>query len=170
MSLLAEAKLGETTEIFNLESADENRLASLRMVQQASRNIRIFSRDLDQPVYDDAEFVEALRQLAIKSQQSQIRILLVNSDKPVKYGHRLIELSRRLSTAISVRTPDAQMQRFAGAYLVTDRYGYIQRKNAIFFDGVACFYAPMDVKSLAADFDDAWKHSTTCADMRRLHL
>lgn len=47
--------LGETAELFRVESSEELRRASLRMVEQCRRQLDLVSRHLDPAVYDSAE-------------------------------------------------------------------------------------------------------------------
>ena len=68
----------------------------------ARRHICILSPRLDHQVFDRAELVSALSSLARRGRQSEIRILVADPEPIVKRGHRLLELARRMPSALTM--------------------------------------------------------------------
>ncbi len=56
--------------------SDETRELTQRMVAQANRSLDLLTADLEPALYDQPAFLEAFKQLALKSKVARIRILL----------------------------------------------------------------------------------------------
>ena len=100
--------LGQGDHHFQLHSTEDNRRASLALVQQGRRSLHILSYDLAPAIYDHVDFIEAVSVLARHSHHSQIQILVQDIGQLISHGHRIIELSRRLSSTIAIRQPHEQ--------------------------------------------------------------
>ena len=61
----------------------------------------IFSRDLDPPIFDQKELLDSLAALVTRHSEIKVRVLVQDIERVIKRGHRLIELSRRLTSAIA---------------------------------------------------------------------
>jgi hypothetical protein len=162
--------LGDTAGKLELRGLASVRDASARMAGQAERSLLLFSRALDPRIYDQQPFLEALRRLAMHSHRSQVRILLVDNQRLVKYNHRLLELARRLTSRIELRRPIAQYAERGDEYLLADHRGYLYREHADEYEGLADFYAPLETRRLQERFQGAWEHSRTDPELRRLYL
>ncbi len=162
--------LGETEGLFTLAGREENRAISLALVRQAQRNLTIFTRDLDPALYDQMEFIEALTRLALAGPHARIRILALDPAAAVKRGHRLVELARRLSSYIQIRTPAEQHRNHAGALLIADDTGLVYRPLASRYEASASFHAPLEARRHLDNFNEAWEHAFTDPELRRLHL
>lgn len=163
-------RLGEGDAPVTLVSRDDQRIAAARLVQLARRSLDIYSRDLDAAIYDDQDFIDAVRSLAIATKHKAVRILVKDSSRAVKYGHRLIPLAQRLTSFIEIRKPPAEYRDYNEAFLVVDGCGYIHRKLADRYEGLAHFNAGRDARRLVEFFDEVWQSSAPDPDLRRLYL
>ena len=102
---IQQQKLGEDRGRIAISGKDEFRLACECLAQQARRHLDIFTHDLDAPLYDQKPFLDALKDLVTTSRHAQVRILLQDNNRAQKEGHRLIELARRLTSAVEIRRP-----------------------------------------------------------------
>ena len=162
--------LGATPGKLELHGLVAVRDASAELVGQAERSLLLFSRALDPRIYDQQPFLDALHRLALHSQRSQVRILLVDNHRLVKYHHRLLELARRLTSRIELRRPITQYAEHGDEYLLTDHRGYLYREHADEYEGSVDFYAPLETRRLEERFQEAWEHSQPDPDLRRLYL
>ena len=162
--------LGVTAAPVALETREENRIAACALARQARSHLCIFTRDLDPPLYDDLCFLDAVTALATRSRFARVRVLVQNSEKAVKYGHRLIELSRRLSSFIQLRRPHADYQDYNEAFLVADGVGLLHRALAHRYEAEVDFKAPLRARLLLKFFDEAWDKSEPDLELRRLHI
>ena len=170
MSDFSQYQLGEFKQKIQLETFEENRAAALALVSQASRSLHIFSYDLDPMVYDNPEFVEAVKNLAIGHSHSQVQIIIQDSRKIIEHGHRIIELARRISSSIHIRKTPAEMKTYSQAFLIADQTGVLYRTIGDRYEGYVNFDDRFECKNLLDFFSTTWEHSTPDPELRRLHI
>jgi formate-dependent nitrite reductase cytochrome c552 subunit len=166
---LRQAHLGDDI-VLRTGERDELAAAYLRMSSQAKFRLDIVSRDLEPAIFDNADYYNAVKQLAMHNPRSRIRILIQNSEHIVKYGHRLIELSRRLSSYIDIRLQGKDFREFNEAWLIIDDCGWIRRPLADRFKGECYFNSPREVQERTKQFNEMWDASVEDPNLRRLHL
>lgn len=163
-------KLGDENQSLILDSSSDNYGAALAMLQQTRRDVAILSRQMDGRLYDTAEFMQALSQLASQHPRCRIRLLLKEVEPLVKYGHRIIELSRRLSSMIGIRTIHEDYREHNEAFMVFDERGIVKRRYADRYEGTANFNDPKQARELLSFFDEVWNISEPDPNLRRLHI
>ncbi|MEJ2593392.1 MAG: GNAT family N-acetyltransferase [Candidatus Thiodiazotropha sp.] len=162
--------LGETSDLFHLHNAEEHLIHAAAMLRQAKRDLSLFTFDLDPPVFDQPAFLEAFKSLALRSRYTRIRILLQENTLVLQRGHRLIELAQRLPSVIAIRKPNLDFIDFPENFLLVDDCGYLHRKGAESYVGIACYHNRHRVNRLLALFDEAWESGTPDRELARLHL
>jgi predicted GNAT family N-acyltransferase len=162
--------LGETAGNVELHGRDHIRAAGIRLAAQSRRELRIFSHDLDPDLYDNREFLEAVRAIALHGRDAAVRILLVHAEPAVRRGHRLIEAARQLSSKIEIRGVPSDFLRHTEAYLLADDRGFLLRRLADTYEAVADFNDPKEVRRLREQFDHIWELGKIHQELRRLHL
>ena len=163
-------QLGCESQLLTLENSSDNYDIALRMLQHTRREVAILSRHLDGRLYDTSEFMAGLTRLAVQQPRCRIRLLLKDVEPLVKYGHRIIELSRRLSSKIGVRTIHPDYREYNEAYMVFDERGIIKRRYSDRYEGIANFNDPKQARELMAFFNEIWNISEPDPNMRRLHI
>ena len=163
-------KLGVESQSITLDGSSDNYAIALTMLQQTGRTVSILSRQMDGRLYDTAEFSHALSQLATRHPRCQIRVLLKDVEHLVKYGHRIIELSRRLSSTIGIRTIHEDYREYNETFMVFDERGTIKRRYADRYEGIANFNDPGQARELLTFFDEVWNISEPDPGLRRLHI
>lgn len=162
--------IGESKEKILVESIDENRAAALALAQQAKKSLHIFSHDLDAMVYDNSEFLEAAKNLAIAHKHSFIHIIIHDSRKIVQQSHRLVELSRRLSSSIHIRKTPTELKSHTEAFCIADETAILRRVLDNRYEGYVNFYDRLECKNILDFFKIAWEKSTPDPELRRLHF
>lgn len=170
MNRIEEHILGETGEELEMGTSEESREIATQMVQQCSRYLDIISRGLDPAVYDTPEFSEAVKDLALRSRYSRIRIVIIDVDAMLHRGHRLLNLAQRLTTFIEIRTPGPDHLGLNEAMLIADGAGVIYRRLSDRFDGTANFNDKSLARELLQRFDEIWEKATIDSNLRRLYL
>jgi hypothetical protein len=165
-----EYTLGDSKQRIQIDTIEDNRLAAIALAKQASRSLHIFSHDLDPMVYDNNEFVDAVKDLAIGHSQAQVQIIIQDSRKIIEKGHRIVELARRISSSIFIRKTPAEMKSYAHAFLVADKTGVLYRTIGDRFEGYVNFDDRFECKNLLDFFATTWEHSAPDPELRRLHL
>lgn len=170
MSDLSDRILGETPGPLRLPDPNAIRAAASHMIHQATREGWIFSHDLDAPLYDNHDFLEGIRRLALRGPHVPVRVLLFDAEPAVRKGHRLIELARRLTSRIQIRRIPPELNRHTEAFLLADGRGYVLRPRADVYAGTADFDAPLEARRLRELFDNIWALSDIHQELRRLSL
>ncbi len=170
MYSLENLSLGKDNERIRLSTREENRCAVLALASQARRTIDIFSWDLEPDLYDDPPFIEAIKQLAIGSRRAQIRILLQDSTRAVKRGHRLPYIAQRIPSKIAIRKPSHEYKEYHQSLLISDGIGILRRPSCERFEGELNFKDPMQAKEQLNFFNKLWESSETDPYLKRLHI
>lgn len=163
-------KFKHNTNDINLSSRDEVKVINIAMTQHTTRKIDIMSRYFDAAIYDNTDFIEAVRKLSIASKFTRIRILVKDSDPMVKNGHRIIELIHQLTSSIEVRQISEEYKAGNEAFSLYDEKAIIYLKHADRYEGVANFDRPRLAKELTSYFNEVWERSVPDQNLRRLHL
>lgn len=167
---IAELVLAESRERIPLQGREAFRQASERIACQTRHHLDILTYDLDKPVYDQAGFLEAVKRLALACRGIGIRILLQDSERARREGHRLVDLSRRLTSKMEIRRPHADYIDHPENFIIADRIGYIRRRVTGRYQGEADFYQPIEAKLLTDFFDEVWERSEQESSLRGLYL
>ena len=123
-------RLGESTEdTVKITAREENALAAVELVTQAKRKLSIISQELDPKVYDQPDFLEALRQMALKNRFVEVRILVTEPELIVRRGQKLIDLAGKISSFIELRKVSVRYKTFNEAVLIADEVGYLYRES-----------------------------------------
>ena len=170
MEALAQFILGEDHPEITLESSEDNYQAVLTLLKQANRSLDIYTRYFDGKLFDTQEIRQPIQELAKQHMGSQVRILVAEIEPLVKYGHRIVELSRRLSSYMELRTIHKDYKQFNESFFIIDGRGIIHRKYADRYEGTAYSNNPLLGKELTDYFNEVWVRSTQPPDARRLYI
>ncbi|EGV33632.1 hypothetical protein ThidrDRAFT_0321 [Thiorhodococcus drewsii AZ1] len=162
--------LGASKGPMTLDRSNLIRHASALMASQSRRELVLFGRDLDPQLYDSQPFLDGVRRLALHRPSICVRILLFDTRKATGAGHRLIELSRKLTSRIAIQRVCEDDRERLDAFLIADERGYIRRRLADTMEAVADFDNPQESRLLRMDFEQMWERSSPDTEMRRLFL
>lgn len=163
-------RLGETHREIPLATAQDNRTLCLALTMQCRRRLEIVSRRLDPPIYDTAEFAEAVKSLALGHSKARIRLLVAESEALVHDGHRLLDLAGRLSSFIELRVPATDHRDFGEAFLIADGMGYVHRPLTDRYEGKANFHHRSVARELTRRFEELWATGEPDPNLRRMLL
>jgi GNAT superfamily N-acetyltransferase len=149
-------------------SADA-RGASLQIFASAQRDLICYTRDLDPAVLNTSSVLEVLRSIALRT-NARLRFLVQHTDRALRDGHRLLELSRRLPSSFDFRCVQAEDLQFASAFIVNDSFGFLTRALADRFDCEGDLYNIAEANRLRRYFDEVWERSRMISEWRRLSL
>jgi hypothetical protein len=171
MNSLDDYVLGESSEdSLGVETRQDNAEAALALVKQCTLKLDIISKDLDPFVYDQPEFIEAVRQLALNGRNVDIRILAFEPELIVRKGHKLVDLAGKISSYIEIRKPSSQYKSFNEAVLIADEVGYLFRESVERYKGKVNFNSRRESKYMLEVFDGMWATSKPDPNFRRMHI
>ena len=164
-------KLGTSSdESLKIETRQESANAALELVKQCTLKLAIISRDLDPFVYDQTDFVDALRILALNGRYVDIRILVFEPDSIIHKGHKVLDLAGNLSSFIHILKPAPQHITFNESVLIADEIGYLFRENAERYDGKVNFNNRRESKYMLDVFNDMWSTAIPDPNLRRMYM
>ncbi|MCY1286028.1 hypothetical protein D9M68_414530 [compost metagenome] len=148
----------------------EARAHALALLQQTRRSLCLYSPDLEPWLYHHSSVQDACTRFLLASPKNQLRILLRNTGRIVKDGHRLLHLARRLPSSLHIRKlhPDYPAEDIA--FLLADDRGLLLRPEPELPAGYALYDDPGRTRLRQAQFDQAWDTSITDPDLRSFLL
>ncbi|MCB1859521.1 MAG: hypothetical protein KDI63_14690 [Gammaproteobacteria bacterium] len=153
-----------------LVGSDAFRAISATMAEGATRQMEIFTYDLDPRIYDQQPFLEATKHLAIHTRGLAVKILLHDNDLVQRQGHRLIELARRMPSGIEIRKTHPDFVDHPETFLVVDRSRYVKASLSARYHGVADCLGKRQARRLGEFFNLVWECSENDSDLRHLHI
>lgn len=161
-------RLGQEGSIIQTTSNTEIQQHLIGMVQQAQDIVCISSPLLNPAVFNNEDLRSALSRFARSSRNAQVRILVSNARVIGQRGHRLLELSRRLSTSVVIRMLDLAEHEIQSEYLLLEDCGVVEF-GVTEKDPVTINYCDRARhKTLREQFDPAWHKARSPVELRRL--
>lgn len=167
MTEIATATLGEDPSLIQTADPAQIRRALVRLCEQARDVVRISSPRLEPTVFDHEDVRTAISAMARASRYTEVRILVSQPQAIVERGHRLLALSRRLSSApmrlltLAENEPQAE-------YVLADDSGIIELGASERDPASIYFSNRVRNKALAEEFDHQWQRSRTPVEFRTL--
>jgi len=162
--------LGATRTPQPFDSPDAARRHALALLEQARRSLSLYSPDLEPWLYNHNSVQQACTRFLLAHPRNRLRILLGDSSRAVKQGHRLLTLARRLTSNMQIRKlhPDYPAQ--ACAFLVADDCGVLVRPEPSQCSGHALYQDPGRARQRQRQFNTAWDHGLSDPDLRSFLL
>ena len=151
-------------------SMDEVRQHTLALIEQARRNICIYSQDLEPGLYDHHCVQQACSRFLRAHPSNRLFLLVNDTARAVSQGHSLIRLARRLTSNMHVRKKHPDLPSLAGVFLIVDDCGLLLRTQPEQFTGRALYNSPGRARQLRRAFDSAWDHSLPDPNLRSFLL
>lgn len=134
------------------------------------RHLVILSHLLDHTLFDAPELVDAISRFARSSPSADVRILIRDSSAIVSRGHRLVELSRRLDSHISIARIGDEVPVNDESFVTWDGLGFFVLPDFRDYTALADPYDPVQAKHLLEAFDYYWSRSAPDPELRTLSL
>ncbi len=161
--------LGQSTDgAINISTRQENADAALELVSQTRQKISIISTELDPFVYDQPEFVEALRKVVIGNRYAEVRVIVFEAALISRRGHKILDLAGKLSSFIELRKASNEYRSFNEAVMIVDEVGYLFRENRERYKGKVNFNSRRESKALLEVFNAMWETATPDPNLRRV--
>jgi hypothetical protein len=157
-------------DLWLLEGQEDFSQYAVSLSQKAVKTIAILSRDLDAPIYAQADFVAALSQLARSGRNSQIQLLIKDTKSVLALGHPLARLAQRLPSKIMLRKLTQEPDNKDMGFMLCDTNLLLLKNDDASYRGFANFTALREVKQLRKQFDYCWQYAHEDPDLRQLSL
>lgn len=153
-----------------LSTLEEVRAASIQVATTATRLLTMYTQDLEPLVYDQPQFLEAVKRLVLARGYAKVRVLLVDPARAVYESSRFIALARRITSHIQIRRASPESRTSQAAFLIADDRALVYRLDAQRWDGIAEMNDPIVARRYLNFFDEAWTASAPDAETRQQHL
>ena len=155
-----------------IETAEEYKMAVIRLLLTAHHNIDIFTRDLEAQIYNHIEIEQAVFKLAKRHPNTRIRILLQDFASAAQNGHCLIRLAQQLTSSVFIHSPAGKYKDEPSAFVIVDETAFIHRVSAHGrnYHATVNYSSPHDAAKLTDFFNEVWEHSSPDSQTRRLSI
>ncbi len=155
----------------SINSLDEAAQWIDRIAAQARHRLSIFSLDGDPPLLARPAFVMEVQRIALSGRGALVRLLLRETRRMARDGHRLLELSRRLPSFIEIRQVDVDESGLDNdAFVLDDTGGWYWQPRPDSFHAEASPHDPGRAAELITRFEHHWQRAQPDPALRRLGL
>lgn len=162
--------LGSDDELKRFSDRQEARAHALALLQQAQHSLCIYSTDLEPWLYHHSIIQTACTRFLLASPRNRLRILVHDATLAVRNGHRLLNLSKRLTSQLHIRCINPDYPYEPLTYLLADRSGLLIRPKPSEPNGSVIYQDPGRVRQQQMHFDQAWETSVSDPDLRSFLL
>lgn len=163
-------QLGQHPDLERFSRPEQAQTHALALLQQARASLSLYSPDLESWLYSHSSVQEACTRFLLASPKNRLRILVRDVGKPVRQGHRLLNLARRITSNLHIRRINPDHSSDESAYLLADDRGLLLRELPEQYAGYALYNDPGRVRQRQAQFDQAWDISVLDPDLRSFLL
>lgn len=155
----------------NVENLAGAIAATTAVVVQARRHLRLYSRELDPGLLDNAVVLGALRRFSTRNSGGEIRILLQDAATPQHTLAPLLSLAQRLPSVFAFREVREPVDKaYASAFVANDAGGYYFRALGHRFDGETDLDGAGRARQLGEEFGRFWERARPCTEFRALGI
>ena len=106
----------------------------------------------------------------MNSTRANIQILIEDARKIVGHGHRIVELTRQLTSFMEIRKINTDLKTLPDAFLIGDETAVVYRRQTQRYEGFVNFNDRGRCRQLLTDFKDSWEKAAPDPELRRLHI
>lgn len=168
--VLAGFRLGESETLLRLASLEDFQRADAVLLAQTRRQLYLLTPDLEPERFNTTGFAEAMARFARRSRHSDARILLADPAIAIRWGHKLVALSRRLPSRLRIRQLHDDDRAPPEAWMVADNRALLRRDSLAVYEGMLSANAIPHAQRATQRFEEMWERSREIADFRELRL
>jgi len=149
-----------------LSNLEEYRAAVAALATRATRNLSIYTPNLEPQIYDHDSFIDPVKRLVLARSHARLRVLISDPGRAVRDGNRFFMMARRLTSYIDLRNVASEYRSNPCAFIIADDRTIVYRQQAAKWEGVAETGDPSVVKRYLAYFDEVWAGSLIQPELR----
>lgn len=164
-------RLGHTSGHLLLEKTEHVAQAVRLLAAQSRRCIEVMSTDLEPALYDQPAFIDCVRHLAIELRgRLPVRVLLADPAPAIRRGHRLIELSRVLSSDVQIRAIPSDWIEGHDRFMLCDLRGHCLARHQNPRRVLVNFNDAPGTRRLRLQFERIWEQGEIHPGLGRLYI
>lgn len=154
-----------------LESQEDYRDYFATLFRSTRKDCAILCDKLDPFIFNDAAIVNGISDLVRQHPKAGVRVLTKNTRDIGKIRLQFLELSRRLTSKISIRKLKTEPQSKQMDYAIGDRELLLVRHNTDDYQGFYNISAKPEAQKLLEEFDYLWeRQSADIPDLMTLRI
>ena len=148
----------------------EIKAAIIEATSNAVRALAILTPDLEPDIYDQEDFLEALKRFILARGFARVRVLITRPSRTLKSGNNFVSMARRLNSYIEFRNLLPELGERTDAFFIADERAIVYRKNADCWDAMSDPCEPAVARYYLDSFDELWHACATEPELRHSQL
>lgn len=145
--------------------------ATTGLLSSARRQVLIYTRALDPPLFDNPAVLDALRRFATARHDKRVQVLVQDTASAAASSSAMLRLAQRLPSVFRFRAvSDPVDTSYAAAYVVGDDAYYFRPTGHRYDDGETWLSAAARSRQLEREFAQIWERSTLWNEPRALGI
>jgi len=134
--------------------------STVAIASAAERSITILTPDLEPRLYEQDDFLEAIKRLVLARSYSRVRVLVTDPARAVRTGNLFVGLARRLSTYIEIRNLREDYRgKMNDAFIIADEKAVLYRSDGRACEGLMGTVEPLIARKHLDAFEQPWQDS-----------
>lgn len=167
---LAGFRLGQSETLLRLDGPEQFHQATILLLSQTVRQLHIVTPDLESERFNHTDFADALSHFARRSQYTETRILVGEPGVAIRWGHQVVNLTRRLSSLIHIRRIHEDDFDPEEAWIVADDMAMIRRDGMDGYKGLLSAKAIPAAQQKNRRFVEIWERAHEVAEFREMFI
>ncbi|MFC0152135.1 GNAT family N-acetyltransferase [Xanthomonas dyei] len=145
--------------------------ATTGLLCSARRQVLIYTRALDPPLFDNPAVLDALRRFATARHDKRVQVLVQDTASAAASSSAMLRLAQRLPSVFRFRAvSDPVDTSYAAAYVVGDDAYYFRPTGHRYDDGETWLSGAARSRQLEREFAQIWERSTLWNEPRALGI
>lgn len=153
-----------------LDGEEAFKEAADTLIEHCEKQLCLFTYDLDHKLFDNLQWIESVSQRLRKHPSHSFRILVHDSYRAEKMGHRLVDLARRLPSYVQIRKIPRDYGENKESFLIADGMHILYRKYYEDYRGFLHIKAIPLAQQKQSYFDEVWERGKEPTSLRQLSL
>jgi hypothetical protein len=149
-----------------LTSKAEVKAAVIEATSNANRALAILTPDLEPEIYDQEDFLEALKRFILARGFARVRVLITQPSRTLKSGNNFVTMARRLNSYIEFRNLRPELGVREDAFFIADEQAIIYRARIDSWDAMSDPCEPAIARYYLDSFDELWHACATEPELR----
>jgi len=145
---------------------EDYRAAVVEIAVVARHQLSIYTPDLEPALYDQDCFLEPVKRLVLARSHGRVRVLIRDPFRAAREGPRFMQMARRLTSCIALRSVPTEHRDDACAYILADNHAIAYRPNAARWIGFVELSDDGIDRRHVEHFEQLWSRSRVQPELR----
>lgn len=144
--------------VIRLDNAADYITHLAQAIGAGQRSLSLFSNSVNAEIWGRSKVVDSISRLARRNRQSQVQILIQDASALAGRRHRLITLSQRLTSHMTVKVFNRDIDPLDHAYAIIDNQFLIYFNNESVLEGFVNYDAAAECRNTMDEFERLWNY------------